>query len=87
MSDQKIFCFGSNFFGQFGVGTRARQNDIYAPEIFGTSGESLNPSDIDDIQCGSQFTAVLKKNGQVIKTFVVHVNKINVIYSCFFVEL
>jgi alpha-tubulin suppressor-like RCC1 family protein len=67
----KIVCFGTNFFGQFGCGLKPRQPELFHPEVFGISDEeSLDPSDVADIQCGSQFTVVLKKDGQVSLCYV-----------------
>jgi alpha-tubulin suppressor-like RCC1 family protein len=61
-----IFCFGSNYFGQLGIGSRVRDNP-YSPSPFGftsdESDESIDYDDVEDVQCGSNFTIVLSKAG------------------------
>jgi alpha-tubulin suppressor-like RCC1 family protein len=68
-----IYATGSNFFGQLGQGkNKGASSTSKDPACrglvshFGCSDESnLDPKEVDDIQCGSTFTAVLKKNGSV----------------------
>jgi alpha-tubulin suppressor-like RCC1 family protein len=63
-----ILCVGNNFFGQLGIGTR-RRDSSFIPSAFGDSGvesdEGAALMDVGDIQCGSQFTVVLNKNGSL----------------------
>lgn len=73
-SSDKIICFGSNFYGQLGLD--ANNIELGGPfdrHDFGKdeNGNELNCSDIKDIQCGSQFTVVLKRDGQVRKILVI----------------
>ena len=64
---EEFYCAGCNFFGQLGVGYRARPQPAYIPCIFGENEmeSCLNSHEISDIQCGTQFTCVIKKNGEV----------------------
>ena len=58
-----IFATGSNFFGQLGTGSRVRES-LYSPTPFGSPDEQgVDEEKVQDIQCGSQFTVVLYKNG------------------------
>lgn len=66
MQQTTILGAGSNFFGQLGLGYREREESEQLATLFGTSDESaLDASQVSDIQCGSQFTAVLTKNGTI----------------------
>ena len=61
-----ILTFGSNFFGQLGIGDQVRDRPPYFPVFFGRHGDTaLNSKDILDIQCGSEFSLVLGTRGQV----------------------
>ena len=61
-----VLAFGSNFFGQLGIGDSVREYPPCFPVAFGRHGDnSLNSKDIQDIQCGSEFSLVLGTRGQV----------------------
>ena len=65
-STDKIFAFGSNVSGQMGLGDTVRQMPDYCPVPFGMLEENnVEMKDIQDIQCGSQFTVLLTTSGQV----------------------
>lgn len=62
---ESILCFGNNFFGQLGIGTRKRDSS-WTPTPFGSAEEkSLDCSSVKDVQSGSQFTTVLNKDGRI----------------------
>jgi alpha-tubulin suppressor-like RCC1 family protein len=64
MNQDKILCIGSNFCGQLGIGDKNRDMPPYCPVPFGQLQENLiEMKDIQDIQCGSQFTVVLATSG------------------------
>mmetsp|Transcript_16577 Transcript_16577/g.24937 ORF Transcript_16577/g.24937 Transcript_16577/m.24937 type:complete len:602 (+) Transcript_16577:124-1929(+) len=67
MSTQdELLCTGCNFFGQLGIGYAYRSSPPYVPVQFGvTDTESLEPHEVQDIQCGTQFSVVLKVDGQL----------------------
>jgi alpha-tubulin suppressor-like RCC1 family protein len=49
-----------------GIGGATRDHPPYIPVPFAvTHSRELKPVDVDDIQCGNQFTVVLKKSGEV----------------------
>jgi alpha-tubulin suppressor-like RCC1 family protein len=59
-----ILGFGSNSFGQLGLGNKVVRDNKYSPVEFGKSDETeCNVEEVEDIACGSQFTVVLYKNG------------------------
>lgn len=61
-----LLCFGSNYFGQLGVGIDRRSN-LHEPLVFGRSSDSYIPADdVVDIQCGGNFTTVLVTDGTVM---------------------
>lgn len=60
-----LLCVGNNFFGQLGLGGRRRE-ETWTPSPFGCSEASfLDYSTVQDVQAGSQFTTVLKKDGTI----------------------
>lgn len=61
----RVVCVGSNFFGQLGIGSEERIRPAFCPVQFGGADEDRLVQDSIDIQCGSNFTAVLDENGQV----------------------
>lgn len=56
-----ILCTGSNYFGQLGIGSSSSRDSVHVPINFGSS--DLDPSEVDDIQCGGQFTVLRFKDG------------------------
>jgi len=62
-----ILCFGSNFFGQLGLGSQSSRQFSSVPVPFasldGSSG--ISPDEVKDIQCGAQFSVILKKSGNL----------------------
>ncbi len=65
-STDKILAFGSNVSGQMGLGDTVREVPDYCPVPFGMLEENnVEMKDIQDIQCGSQFTVLLTTSGQV----------------------
>jgi hypothetical protein len=66
-SGEQLLCTGCNFFGQLGIGYRTRPQPDHVPSTFGENGmgEQITPEEIQDIQCGTQFTVVVKKTGEV----------------------
>ena len=75
MSSKEAICFGSNFYGQLGIGDVQRPS-ASTPFRFGRleiddknkSDSDLKVDIISDIQCGSKFTVVLYNNGQMMFT-------------------
>lgn len=66
MQGTVILGAGSNFFGQLGLGYKERNESEKEATFFGNSDESaLDTEQVSDIQCGSQFTVVLTKNGSL----------------------
>jgi hypothetical protein len=64
---EEYFCAGCNFFGQLGLGYRSRPQPSHIPCKFGENemDSCINSDEVQDIQCGTQFTVVIKKNGEV----------------------
>lgn len=66
---QVVLCFGSNFFGQLGIGRLVRQSSS-SPCAFGSPSveviDAIRSGDIADIQCGAEFTVVLYKDGRLM---------------------
>jgi len=59
-----ILCTGSNYFGQLGIGSTKSRDSAHLPISFGCSEQiELDPSEVEDIQCGGQFTVVRSKDG------------------------
>ena len=66
IGSEKIVCFGSNVCGQLGIGETVRNVPPYFPVPFGLLEENATErKDVQDIQCGSQFTVLLTTSGQV----------------------
>jgi alpha-tubulin suppressor-like RCC1 family protein len=66
INSESIYCFGSNFSGQLGIGDKVREVPPYCPYPFGNFKENnIEAKDIQDIQCGAQFTLMLATSGQV----------------------
>ena len=70
----QIIATGCNFFGQLGIGMSRRSDPPYVPVTFGTGDgrirgragpNKLDPLEVADIQCGSQFSLLLKTNGSI----------------------
>mmetsp|Transcript_24318 Transcript_24318/g.35630 ORF Transcript_24318/g.35630 Transcript_24318/m.35630 type:complete len:598 (+) Transcript_24318:102-1895(+) len=65
-SRDEFLCTGCNFFGQLGIGYAYRSSPPHVPVRFGvTDSSALEPEDIQDIQCGTQFSVVLTTDGQL----------------------
>lgn len=63
---EEFYCTGCNFFGQLGLGYRSRTQPSYIPCKFGENEiERIQRNEIQDIQCGTQFTVLIKTNGEV----------------------
>jgi alpha-tubulin suppressor-like RCC1 family protein len=66
-----ISCVGSNFFGQLGVGNNNHRDNHYEDVPFGRPIDSdqqsggLDYKDVIDIQCGSNFSLLLKSSGKI----------------------
>lgn len=71
-----VLCTGINFFGQFGIGDKVREEPSYVPIAFGQNPvnsskkddnveTNLAASDVKDVQCGGNFTIVLTKQSNV----------------------
>ena len=66
MLSEELLCCGSNFFGQLGIGYRTRSSSSFLPIQFCLNEmNQLDSNEIYDIQCGTQFTVIIKKNGEV----------------------
>jgi alpha-tubulin suppressor-like RCC1 family protein len=66
-AEERLLCTGGNFFGQLGIGYRTRSQPPDVPSTFGENGmEQITPGEVQDIQCGTQFTVVVKRNGEVL---------------------
>mmetsp|Transcript_15660 Transcript_15660/g.29478 ORF Transcript_15660/g.29478 Transcript_15660/m.29478 type:complete len:484 (+) Transcript_15660:82-1533(+) len=70
----ELVCAGCNFFGQLGIGMSRRSDPPYIPVTFGAGDgkvrgshgpRKLDPVEVADIQCGTQFSCLLKTNGGV----------------------
>ncbi|KAL0482019.1 ultraviolet-B receptor UVR8 [Acrasis kona] len=61
-SDNKLFSFGSNQFGQLGIGAKVKQEPIAVPVTM--SGVLLEKS-ISQISCGAYHSVVVTKDGRV----------------------
>jgi alpha-tubulin suppressor-like RCC1 family protein len=62
-----IICFGSNFFGQLGLGKRRSRPSSCIASEFGVSDDfQLDPATVMDIGCGSQFSVVLSRQGDLL---------------------
>lgn len=70
----EIVCSGCNFFGQLGIGMSRRADPPYVPVNFGVGdgkvrgshgARKLDPLEVADIQCGTQFSLLLKTNGGI----------------------
>jgi alpha-tubulin suppressor-like RCC1 family protein len=66
-SQRRVLCgVGSNFNGQLGLGLTLPRKEPFAPVPLGSSAADREVLEqCVDVQCGSQFTAVLDANGQV----------------------
>lgn len=75
MGSIEAICFGSNFYGQLGIGD-AQRPSASTPFRFGRldineadkTDSDLKVNIISDVQCGSKFTVVLYNNGQMMFT-------------------
>ena len=84
MNAETILCFGSNFCGQLGIEDKVRHIPEFNPIPFGQLKENgIEVRDIQDIQCGSQFTVTLATSGQVKIMFLKISNfiKVNLLIS------
>ena len=70
----ELVCSGCNFFGQLGIGMSRRADPPYIPVSFGVGDgkvrgsqgpRKLDPLEVADIQCGTQFSCLLKTNGGI----------------------
>lgn len=62
----EILCCGSNYYGQLGISFNREGDEIsLVPFSKSSTGYVLDASQVRDIQCGSQFTVVVSKSGQV----------------------
>lgn len=73
-SGDELVCAGCNFFGQLGIGMAHRSSppDVLTPfgvgdgKVRGAYGpRRLDPEEVADVQCGTQFSVVLKTNGMI----------------------
>jgi len=84
MSDD-IVAYGSNFFGQLGIGDTIRKGQPYEAVSFGRCGDNyVNAKDIQDIQCGSEFTVTMGTKGQVNMLYLYYTTLLNKTFLFFF---
>ena len=60
-----LMCAGENFFGQLGIGSRAR-SEKYTPTVFGVSEEGEMLRDVKDVQTGANYTTILTADGRIL---------------------
>jgi alpha-tubulin suppressor-like RCC1 family protein len=77
VGSNRVVCVGSNFFGQLGIGPEERKRPSFCPVDFGSAtngrkvgegagaGDDILVQEAADIQCGSNFTALLDARGDV----------------------
>lgn len=60
-----ILACGSNFFGQLGIGSSTRSSCSEMVQFGSCEEQTLDTDSVRDIQCGAQFTVLLKNSGEV----------------------